>query len=117
VGIPVGPLRLVLIVLISITVVVSLGTVGLLMSVAMLVVPAATARLVTQRVETMTAVAIAVGVLSALVGLTASYHLATPPGPTIALVTVACFAVATAASMRPSRARPPLRTQPASGTP
>jgi ABC-type Mn2+/Zn2+ transport system permease subunit len=117
VGIPVGPLRLVLIVLISITVVVSLGTVGLLMSVAMLVVPAATARLVTQRVETMTAVAIAVGVLSALVGLTASYHLATPPGPTIALVTVACFTVATVATMRPGRTRAPLRTRPASGTP
>jgi ABC-type Mn2+/Zn2+ transport system permease subunit len=99
VGIPVGPLRLVLVVLISITVVVSLGTVGLLMSVAMLVVPAATARLVTQRVETMTAVAIAVGVLSAVVGLTASYHLATPPGPTIALATVACFAVAATVTM------------------
>ncbi len=112
VGIPVGPLRLVLIGLISITVVVSLGTVGLLMSVAMLVVPAATARLVTQQVETMTAVAIAVGVLSALVGLTASYHLATPPGPTIALVTVACFVVATAATFRPARARASLDTRP-----
>lgn len=100
VGIPVGPLRLVLIVLISITVVVSLGTVGLLMSVAMLVTPAATARLVTQRIEIMTAVAIAIGVLSALVGLTASYHLATPPGPTIALVTVACFAIATMTTLR-----------------
>jgi len=100
VGIPVGPLRLVLIMLISITVVVSLGTVGLLMSVAMLITPAATARLLTQRIETMTAVAIAIGVLSALVGLTTSYHLATPPGPTIALVTVACFAVATVTTLR-----------------
>jgi ABC-type Mn2+/Zn2+ transport system permease subunit len=117
VGIPVGPLRLVLIVLISITVVVSLGTVGLLMSVAMLVVPAATARLVTQRVETMTAVAIAVGVLSALVGLTASYHLATPPGPTIALATVTCFAVATVATMRPANAGAPRGSRHASGTP
>lgn len=97
VGIPVGPLRLVLITLISITVVVSLTTVGLLMSVAMLITPAATARLVTNRIETMTAVAIAVGTGSALVGLTASYHLATPPGPTIAIVTVLCFAAAAVA--------------------
>lgn len=104
VGIPVGSLRLALIVLISIAVVVSLGTVGLLMSVAMLVVPAATARLLTQRIETMTVVAVGVGVLSALVGLTASYHLATPPGPTIALTTVACFGVATAVTLRPTRA-------------
>lgn len=112
VGIPVAGLRLVLIVLISITVVVSLGTVGLLMSVAMLVVPAATARLVTQRVETMTAVAIAIGVLSALVGLSASYHLVTPPGPTIALVTVACFVVATIFTMLPVNARTARRAEP-----
>lgn len=111
VGIPVGSLRLVLIVLISITVVVSLGTVGLLMSVAMLVVPAAAARLVTQRIETMTAVAVGIGVLSALVGLTASYHLATPPGPTIALVTVACFGLATVLALRPTRARIPRQIQ------
>lgn len=93
VGVPVAPLRIVLIVLISITVVVSLSTVGLLMSVAMLVTPAAAARLVTRRVETMTAIAVLIGVSSALGGLTASYHLSTPPGPTIALATVAWFAV------------------------
>jgi ABC-type Mn2+/Zn2+ transport system permease subunit len=91
VGIPVGTLQIVLVLLISITVVVSLSTVGLLMSVAMLITPAAAARLVTNRVETMTAVAVIIGVTSALGGLTASYHLATPPGPTIALATVAWF--------------------------
>jgi ABC-type Mn2+/Zn2+ transport system permease subunit len=99
VGIPVGALRIILIVLISITVVVSLGTVGLLMSVAMLVTPAATARLLTNRIETMTAVAITIGVISSLLGLTLSYHLATPPGPTIALVTVVAFAAATLATL------------------
>jgi ABC-type Mn2+/Zn2+ transport system permease subunit len=106
VGIPVGALRLVLIVLISITVVVSLGTVGLLMSVAMLVTPAATARLLTNRIETMTAVAVAIGVVSSLLGLTVSYHLATPPGPTIALVTVAGFAAATLATLPRRRTAP-----------
>lgn len=106
VGIPVGALRLVLIVLISITVVVSLGTVGLLMSVAMLVTPAATARLLTNRVETMTAVAVAVGVISSLLGLTVSYHLATPPGPTIALVAVAAFTAAALATLPNRRTAP-----------
>jgi len=117
VGIPVGPLRLVLIALISITVVVSLGTVGLLMSVAMLITPAATARLLTNRIETMTALAITVGVTSAIAGLTISYHLATPPGPTIALVTVAWFAGATIASLRSGQSgigsRPPRPAEPA----
>jgi ABC-type Mn2+/Zn2+ transport system permease subunit len=99
VGIPVGALRLVLMCLISVTVVVSLDTVGLLLSVALLVTPAAGARLVTERIGTMTAVAIGVGVTSCLGGLTLAYHLATPPGPTIALLTVAWF-VALAGSDR-----------------
>lgn len=107
VGVPVNGLRVVLIVLISITVVVSLSTVGLLMSVAMLITPAAAARLVTRRVETMTALAVLVGTTSALGGLTASYHLATPPGPTIALGTVVWFAAcALASTMHSRRGRP-----------
>ena len=81
-------------------------TVGLLMSVAMLVTPAATARLLTNRIETMTAVAVAIGVVSSLLGLTVSYHLATPPGPTIALVTVAGFAAATLATLPRRRTAP-----------
>ncbi|MGE0879311.1 MAG: metal ABC transporter permease [Acidimicrobiia bacterium] len=96
VGIGVNVLNLVLIVLISVTVVVSLSTVGLLMSVAMLITPAAAARLVTRTVEAMTFVAVVIGTTSALGGLTLSYHLATPPGPTISLFTVAWFAGAVA---------------------
>lgn len=107
VGVPVSGVRVVLIVLISITVVVSLSTVGLLMSVAMLITPAAAARLVTRRVETMTALAVLAGTTSALGGLTASYHLGTPPGPTIALGTVAWFVgCATFAASRERRNRP-----------
>ncbi|MFV0258650.1 MAG: metal ABC transporter permease [Acidimicrobiales bacterium] len=103
VGIPVSGLRVVLVVLISITVVISLRTVGLLMSVAMLITPAAAARLVTSRVETMTALAVTIGLTSALGGLTASYHLATPPGPTIALATVAWFAACAGVAAAGSR--------------
>ncbi len=98
VGVPVTRLRFVLMALISVTVVVSLDTVGLLLSVAMLVTPASAARLVTDRLETMTAVAIAIGVGSCLTGLTLSYHLGTPSGPTIALVAVACFVGASVAT-------------------
>ena len=91
--------------LISVTVVVSLSTVGLLLSVAMIVIPGATARLVTNTVETMTGLAVLVGVSSALGGLTASYHLATPPGATIAVGTVIWFTGAAAAE-RAMRGRP-----------
>lgn len=94
VGVRVGALRLVLLSALSITIVVCLSTVGILMSIAMLVVPAAAARMVTRRVTTMTATAIVVGVVSSLGGLTLSYHLGSPPGATIALVAVAiCLGV------------------------
>ncbi len=91
VGISVRGTRFLVLGLVSICVVVSLQTVGLLMSVAMLVTPAATARLVTHRIATMTAVAVGVGVSAAVGGLTLSYHLASPPGATIALCAAAQF--------------------------
>jgi len=94
VGVPTRVLDHVLLALVSVTVVVSLQTVGLLMSVAMLVTPAATARLVTDKITTMTAVAVGLGVSSALGGLTLSYHTASPPGATIALVAAGQLLVA-----------------------
>ena len=115
VGVRVGALRFVVLALVSISVVVSLQTVGLLMSVAMLVTPAATARLVTQRLSTMTAVAVAVGLTAAVGGLTLSYHLASPPGATIALTAAAVFLVVFAATV-PTRVRHrriPAPTEPA----
>jgi ABC-type Mn2+/Zn2+ transport system permease subunit len=93
VGINVGLLRLIVLGLVSICVVVSLQTVGLLMSVAMLVTPAATARLATNRIGRMTALAAFVGVTSAVVGLVMSYHLSTPPGATIALTAACVFLI------------------------
>jgi ABC-type Mn2+/Zn2+ transport system permease subunit len=86
VGIRVGALRYALLALLSITIVVSLQTVGLLMSVAMLVTPASAARLVSSTMTRMLFVAMGVGIASALGGLTLSYHLASPSGATIALV-------------------------------
>ena len=112
VGIHVDRLRLTLLGLISITVVISLDTVGLLMSVAMLVTPAAAARLITTRVETMTAVAVGIGTSSALGGLTLSYHLGTPPGPTIALTTVAWFGTVWAHTARKARLAPSRHQRP-----
>jgi ABC-type Mn2+/Zn2+ transport system permease subunit len=93
VGISTTALDHLLLALVSVTVVVSLQTVGLLMSVAMLVTPAATARLVVERVTTMTVVAVGFGVVAAVGGLTASYHLGSSPGATIALVAAGQFVV------------------------
>jgi ABC-type Mn2+/Zn2+ transport system permease subunit len=99
VGVRVSALRLVLLAALSIAIVVCLSTVGILMSVAMLVVPASTARMFTQRTSTMTGAAIGLGVVASVGGLTLSYHLASPPGATIALMAVTMFLVVFAATL------------------
>jgi ABC-type Mn2+/Zn2+ transport system permease subunit len=90
-GLPVRLLHLTLLGLLSVTVVVCLSTVGLLLSVALLVTPATAARLLCRRLVPLTIVAVAIGVASSLGGLTLSYHLATPPGATIALIAAVVF--------------------------
>jgi ABC-type Mn2+/Zn2+ transport system permease subunit len=104
VGVNVSALRLMLMVTLTAAVVVSLSTVGVLMSIALLIIPPATARLLTERVSTMTAVAVADGVVVSVAGLIVSYHLGTPPGATIALVACALFAAAFSATV-PRRVR------------
>jgi manganese/iron transport system permease protein len=112
VGVPVGALAFGLLAVLAVAIVVSLQTVGLLMSVAMLVNPAATARLVTTRASTMTLAAVAFGVTSAVVGLTASYHLSSPPGATVALASVTELAVVLVASHPRRRHRHPAHLTP-----
>jgi ABC-type Mn2+/Zn2+ transport system permease subunit len=92
VGVRVGLVHFVLLLLLAVVIVVCLRTVGTLMSVAMLVVPAATARLLTSNVRTMTFVAIAIGVVAALTGFAISYHAGSSPGATIALTASGAFA-------------------------
>jgi manganese/iron transport system permease protein len=105
VGVPVRGLGHGLLALLAVAIVVSLQTVGLLMSVAMLVNPAVTARLVTERVRTMTVVAVAAGVGAAAGGLTLSYHLGSPPGATVALCSVGGLLMTAIVSLVGGRAR------------
>jgi ABC-type Mn2+/Zn2+ transport system permease subunit len=104
VGVRVQLVQVILLVLLAVTVVVSLRTVGTLMSVAMLVTPAAAARLLTNDVRGMTMIGVVIGVATALVGFIAAYHLNASPGATIALVAAAAFAVVFAATL-PRRMR------------
>jgi ABC-type Mn2+/Zn2+ transport system permease subunit/Mn-dependent DtxR family transcriptional regulator len=80
--------------LLSATIVASLQAVGLILVVAMLVTPGATALLLTSRLSTMMAVSAAVGLLSAVGGLYGSYYVDVASGPAIVLVASACFALA-----------------------
>lgn len=104
VGVRVQLVQTVLLILVATSVVVALRTVGSLMAIAMLVTPAATARLITRDVLRMTLVAMAIGVATALVGFVLSYHLDASPGATISLTASAAFLIVYVASL-PRRMR------------
>ena len=90
-GVPVFWLDLLLLVLISLTIVVSLSAVGNILVVAMLVTPAAAARLLTDRVTAMIGLSAAIGVVAGALGLLISYHADVAAGGTIVLVATALF--------------------------
>lgn len=77
--------------LLAATIVASLQTVGLILVIAMLVIPGATAAMVTDRLLTMMVVAAGTGAISAVAGLYGSYYLEVASGPAIVLVAGACF--------------------------
>jgi ABC-type Mn2+/Zn2+ transport system permease subunit len=80
--------------LLSAAIVAALQTVGLILVVAMLVIPGAAAAMLTSRLVTMMVVATGIGVLSGVVGLYGSFHLDVASGPAIVLVAGACFVLA-----------------------
>ncbi len=83
-----------LLVLIAVAIVVSLQTVGVALMVAMLVTPAATAYLLTQRLHRMMALAAFVGAVSGVVGLYLSFYISIASGAAIVLVCTALFLLA-----------------------
>lgn len=84
-------LHYLLLVLIALAIVVSLQTVGVALMVAMLVTPAATAYLLTQRLPTMMGLAAFIGAFSGIVGLYLSFHMSVASGAAIVLVCTAFF--------------------------
>jgi ABC-type Mn2+/Zn2+ transport system permease subunit len=90
---PAELLNYLLFVLIALTVVVALQTVGVALMVAMLVTPAATAYLLTRRLGRMMALAALIGSLSGVVGLYISYYVSVASGAAIVLVCTALFVV------------------------
>jgi len=92
-GIRVDRLELLFLTLVAITIVVSLQAVGIILVVAMLVTPAATAQLVTVRFTRLMITAAAIGVASAILGLYISFWLDVASGATIVLVQTAWFVV------------------------
>ncbi|OCC14002.1 anchored repeat-type ABC transporter permease subunit [Streptomyces sp. PTY087I2] len=90
-GLPVFVLDLALYVMVSVAVVISVQTIGNILVLALLVTPAATARLLTDRLGVMMLLAPLFGGLAAFVGLYFSWSLDLPTGGTIVLVATAFF--------------------------
>ncbi len=91
---PVNLLNNLLLVLIAVTVAVSLQTVGVALMVAMLVTPAATAYLLTQRLPIMMGLAALFASLSGVIGLYLSYYLSIASGAAIVLTATLFFLLA-----------------------
>ena len=77
----------------AVTVAVSIKVVGLLLISALLIIPAAAARNISQTPETMVIRTAIIGVISAVLGLQFSYFFNSPPGPSIVCVSLACFLI------------------------
>lgn len=93
-GLPTRTLHYMFTALLSATVVVSIQALGIVLVIAMLITPGATALLLVKRLAPMMAVAVVIGVASGVGGLYGSYYLDVASGPAIVLVASALFLVA-----------------------
>ena len=90
-GLPVVALDILLLALTALTVVVSFKAVGNILVISLLITPAATARLFTDRLVPTAALASALGALAGVAGIFIGYHLDTSAGGVIVLTATAMF--------------------------
>jgi manganese/iron transport system permease protein len=90
-GLPVALLDLVLLVLVAGTTIVGVQVVGVILTIAALVTPAATARLWARRLPRIMVLAAALGALAGLAGLYVAYYVPVAPAGVIVLVLSAAF--------------------------
>lgn len=100
IGLRVRGLTYLLLVLLSLTIVAAMQAVGVILVIAALITPGATALLLTKRFDRMVAIALATSVGSAWVGVYASFLANVDTGPCIVLSQTLVFVVALIYSMR-----------------
>lgn len=93
-GLPVPTLEYLLLALLGVTIVVGIQAVGIILVVAMLVTPPATAQLLVTRVGRLVVVAVVLAVVSVVGGLYASFYWDIAAGATIVMFETILFAVA-----------------------
>jgi manganese/iron transport system permease protein len=94
IGLPVRALHYGLLILLSLTIVSALKAVGIILVIAMLIAPGATAYLLTDRFERMLPIAVAVALVAAALGTIVSFHMDAATGAAIVLVQAAAFVLA-----------------------
>ena len=93
-GLPVFALDIVLYLCVTGAVVISVGTIGNVLVLALLITPAATARLLCDSLGSMMLAAAAIGSLGSFFGIYLAWAIDLPAGATIVLLLTACFLVA-----------------------
>ena len=93
-GYPVYVLDLLLLLLLTVTIVVSIQAVGIILVLAMLITPAATARLLVDRFGPMVVLGAVIGAVVGVAGYYLSFHLGTASGASIVLLMTGVFLVA-----------------------
>jgi manganese/iron transport system permease protein len=91
---PAELLRNLMLILLALTIVVSLQTVGVGLVAAMLVTPGATAFLLTRRLPTMMLIAAIIGAFSSIAGLYVSFYINVASGAAVVLIATAIFLLA-----------------------
>jgi ABC-type Mn2+/Zn2+ transport system permease subunit len=99
-GIHAGFVDYALLVLLALTIIISLESVGIVLVAALLVTPAATAFQLTRRFPSMLALSAGIGAFCAVAGLYASYYLQAASGATIVLLATLLFFIAMAIGRR-----------------
>ena len=94
IGLPVRVLHYGLLILLSLTIVASLKAVGIILVIAMLIGPGATAYLLTDSFERMLGIAAAVAMVSAAAGTIVSFHIDAATGACIVLIQALFFVAA-----------------------
>ena len=94
VGIPVKVLHYGLLALISLTIVATLSSVGIILSIGLLIAPGAISFLITKRFEIMLIIAFLVTLASGILGVYISFFIDSAPAPTIILILTFFFIIA-----------------------
>ena len=111
-GLPVRFLEYLLPLLVALTTVAALKTVGNVMVMSLLVVPAVTGSLLARRLASMMVATVGAALAAVVIGLYLSFHLNLPTGPAIVVVSVALLLVTLVASPRRWALLSRLRRQP-----